>query len=72
MTNQIEEASANLSEGSSQPAKLAVLRDADNVAALLSRTALRKSDLVADEEEDEVDRMIQLSGMVYDGMHLRE
>ncbi|HEU4854094.1 MAG TPA: hypothetical protein VFS89_02270 [Nitrosospira sp.] len=72
MTNRIEEASVNLSEGSSQPAKLAVLPDADNAAVLPSLTGLRKSDQVADEGENEVDLMIQLSGMVYNGMHLCE
>ncbi len=72
MTSQMEEASANLAEGALQPANPPVLPDANNVAVLPSLTAFRKSDQVVDEEENEVDLMIQLSGMVYNSMQLGE
>jgi metallophosphoesterase superfamily enzyme len=72
MTSQIEEASANLSEDASQSVKPQVLLDANNVVVLPSLTELRKSDQVSDEEENEVDLMIQLSGMVYNSVQLGE
>jgi hypothetical protein len=72
MTSQIEEARANLSDAALQPVNPPVLPDTNNVEVLPPLTAFRKSDQVVDEEENEVDLMIQLSGMVYDSMQLGE
>ena len=72
MTRQIEEASANLAEAASQPAHPPALPDANGVAVLPSLTAVQKSNQVMDEEENEVDLMIQLSGMVYNSKQLGE
>lgn len=72
MTGQIEEASANLVEAALQPADPSVLLDAHGVAVLPPLTAAKKSDQVVDEEENEVDLMIQLSGMVYNSKQLGE
>jgi uncharacterized membrane protein YebE (DUF533 family) len=72
MTGQIEEASANLVEAALQPADPSVLLDANGVAVLPSLTAAQKSDQVVDEEENEIDLMIQLSGMVYNSKQLGE
>ena len=72
MTSQAEETSANLAEAASQPADRSMLPDANDVTVLPSLTAVRKSDQVVDEEENEVDLMIQLSGMVYNNMQLGE
>jgi hypothetical protein len=63
MTTQIEEASVNLAEAAFQPAHPPVLLDVNGVAVLPSLTPFQKSDQVVDEEENEVDLMIQLSGM---------
>ncbi|SOD39836.1 hypothetical protein [Nitrosovibrio sp. Nv4] len=65
MTIRIKAADMNLAEVALQPDHLSPAVDMNDVDAICSLMESYESDQILDEEENEIDLMIQLSGMVY-------
>ncbi|SEP23592.1 hypothetical protein [Nitrosovibrio sp. Nv6] len=72
MTIRIKAAGMNLAEAALQPDHVSASVDTNDIDTMCSLMEFYESDPVLDEEENEIDLMIQLSGMVYNEMRSDE